>query len=169
MGRLGIRASLVLGLILTACGPAGGPKGKLANGQALGQGAIGTDGGVPRGPVDAGWVDAGADCPAPDLEDLRARVFVPRCATSGCHASAAPAAGLALDTEGAELRDSLFAPSTQSPSGMPLVTPREIGASYLFLKVSLPAPLSGDPMPPEGRLPECEIRALRSWIEGGAL
>jgi len=164
---MGMRTSAILLLVaslVVACGPAGGPRGSVL---ALGGTAADGDAGVT---TDAGArrPDAGADvtCPDPTLASLSAKVFRPTCATAGCHSSDDPAEGLALDLDEAALQVHLRQPSWQSPSGMPLVTPGQKGASYLYLKVAVATPLAGRRMPrDEDPLPDCAVLALAEWIE----
>lgn len=161
--------------LLAACGPAVDIEGVLYDPRALN--TTRRDGGTvtstqPRpdaGPRDAGFVDAGDPrCPEPTLEALRDKIFLPSCATGGCHTGPTPAEGLALDTMLLDLGARLRQPAAQSPSRMPMVTPGQPGASYLFLKVFLATPPGGGPMPPRGPLLDCELAALRRWIEAGA-
>lgn len=158
-----MRKLAVIGLLATfACGPAGGPTGRLVGaGQALGEGD-----GAGGGKKDAGTFEVEEGCPSPTLESIQRDVFVPRCVR--CHSGDSAPEMLALDGPLNELAARLEDGAAQSPSHMPLVTPNQIGPSYLFLKISLPTPLVGERMPPEARLPDCEIAAIRHWIEVGA-
>lgn len=164
--------SALVGLV--ACGPAVDIEGVLYDPSALN---TTRDAGTrtstqPRpdaGPRDAGPIDAGAPrCPEPTLEALREKVFVPSCATGGCHTGPSASEGLRLDAMLLDLGARLRQPAAQSPSRMSLVTPGQPGASYLFLKVFLATPPGGGPMPPSGPLLDCELAALRRWIEAGA-
>lgn len=161
--------------LLAACGPAVDIEGVLYDPRALNTGR--RDAGTvtstqPRpdaGPRDAGTIDAGDPrCPEPTLDSLREKVFLASCATGGCHSGATPSEALSLDALRLDLASRLRQPAAQSPSRMPLVTPGQPGASYLFLKVFLATPPAGGPMPPSGPLLDCELAALRRWIEAGA-
>jgi hypothetical protein len=123
---------------------------------------------------DAGQLDAGFDpCPLPELASIRTKTFIPTCAVSGCHSSlvssASIAAGLDLSLDVAALRVRLAQTSTQSASGLKLVKPGYFGSSWLYLKLALPTPPSGEQMPLQGRIEACELDAIKTWIEDGAL
>jgi hypothetical protein len=167
-----LRIGALAASMLAACGPAGGPKGRLGTAEPVSSGEEEdpTHAQNVSGAKDAGIAEPDPDetCVEPNLAAIQQEIFIPACARSGCHFGMAPAADLSLARSPEELAMRLRAPATQSPSGMPLVTPRQIGSSYLFLKITLPNPLAGDPMPPEGRLDDCEIAAVRAWIESGA-
>lgn len=107
-------------------------------------------------------------CVGADLGSIATQILTPKCATSGCHTGAAPAQGLGFDVDLATLAARLRQPASESASGMPLITPNGIGASYLYLKVALDSPLSGGPMPPSEKLKDCEIAAIKAWVEAGA-
>lgn len=108
------------------------------------------------------------DCPAPTLIDLHTAIFSPTCAASECHVGAEAPEGLDFSIEPDALRARLEQPATQSPSGIPLITPGQPASSYLYLKVFLKTPLIGEQMPPTEPLVECEVDAIRTWIEQGA-
>lgn len=161
-------------LLAAGCGPAAEIDGPLFVPAAL----TAEDAGVrtattstrrDAGPRDASPIDAGdPTCPEPTLESVRDRVFLTSCATSGCHTGPQAAQGLALDTLQLDLVSRLRQSAAQSPSSMPLVTPGQPGASYLYLKVFLPSPSVGDRMPPSAPLSACQLAGLRRWIEAGA-
>lgn len=151
-------------LLVDACGPAGGPKGELAQDP----GARPTGRNNRSTSLDAGLDANGEPCAVPTLAAIADQIFTPRCAGSGCHAGAEPAAGLALDLPLETLATRLREPSIQSPSHMPLVTPGQIGASFLYLKVAFDPPLVGQAMPPDAALETCALGAIRRWIELGA-
>ena len=154
---------------LSACGPAGGPDGRML---AIAQ----TDAGlVVRTSSDAGVmmeIDAGGPppgCPSPTLESLREEVFVPTCSTGACHGGPTARLGLDLSLPLGQLRPRLSQAAMQSPSNLRLIEPNAIGSSYLYLKVFLPAPGIGERMPPGGQLKACELQALKDWINAGAV
>jgi len=92
-------------------------------------------------------------------------VLESRCATSGCHAGATPAA--ALDLSSGRAYDAIFRkPSTQDADHL-LVEPFDPDASHLFGKIAgtemgARMPLGGAPLSDE------EIGAFRQWILEGA-
>lgn len=159
------RALLTQGTLLLslACGPAGTVSGELSaakEAQGVSQKEIPA---VENEPEDERF------CVPPSLEALRTELFVPSCATAQCHAGETPAEGLDLSLEPVQLAARLLQPARQSPSGMPLVTPGSIGASYLLLKVALADPLRGAQMPKgEAPIEGCAQEALRTWIIRGA-
>ena len=153
--------SLAAALALTGCGSAGGPSGRYV--AARPDAGSSPDGG---GAPDAGT--AGPTCPQPDLAEIRRLTFLPHCAISGCHDTSTTAAGLDLSSPLADLRALLAGTSSQSPSRMRLIQPGQIGQSYLYLKVFLPAPVAGERMPPGAPLPQCHLEALQTWIADGA-
>ena len=95
-------------------------------------------------------------------------MLIPSCATAGCHTGGAASEGLALDGMLLDLASRVRRSAAQSPSGMPLVSAGEPGASYLYLKVFLATPPSGDRMPADAPLSACQLSAIRRWIEAGA-
>jgi len=172
-----MRFWILLALGLTACGPNAEIDGALyvpTAGGALTRQDGGTRTSTPStrrdaGPRDASPIDAGDPrCPDPTLESIRERVLIPSCATSGCHTGANPSEGLALDGMLLDLASRLRQSAHQSPSGMPLITAGEPGASYLYLKAYLATPPSGDRMPADAPLEACQLSAIRRWIEAGA-
>jgi len=161
------RRSAFAALALLACGPAGGPSGRFVAGASPDARPL-ADVETSNLPDAAATPDAGRvpGCPLPELSDIRATTFIPRCAIPDCHA-APGREGLILSLETEALRARLLMPSTQSPSGLPLVARGEIGRSYLYLKV-FAQPVTGERMPPTGPLPMCEIQAIKDWISRGA-
>lgn len=148
--------------LLAACGPAGGPgSGRLAvEAEAQRTDATRTTA-EPKDEPEA------PTCIEPTLDAIREAVFLPRCATSGCHDAETAREGLDLSLPVDALTGRLAAAASQSPSGMPLITPGQPGASYLWLKVSLESPLIGTRMPKrEAPLDDCELEALKRFIEG---
>lgn len=147
-------------LLLAACGPAGGPSsGTLAT-------RTDTTTAPRRPPPDPTTAPKEEVCVEATLEAIRQDIFLPSCATEGCHAGAAPRADLDLSLELDALKARLAASSKQSPSGMPLVNPGQPSSSYLYLKVFLETPLIGASMPKDATLEDCEIAAIRAYIEG---
>lgn len=167
MRRLILAIAVELALVASACGVGAELDGQLYDPSA-GRGALeGENPGTNTSTV-VGHTASGEACPLPDLGSIDQRILKPRCATAGCHAGETPAQGLALDLAIVPTRSRLLRPSTELISGMPLVTPSQTGASYLYLKVALDNPLSGGPMPPSAKLDPCEVKAIKQWIEAGA-
>lgn len=175
-----VRLALVAALLAIAggCGPAVDIEGVLYEpGRVV---PPRRDGGVsttttsttPRpdaGPRDSGTADAGdPNCPEPTLASIDAKVLRPSCATRDCHVGPTAAEGLAFEGSVLDVAARLRQPSAQSASRMPLVTAGQPGASYLYLKVFLTTPPTGDRMPPGSELTACELSAIRRWIEAGA-
>lgn len=89
----------------------------------------------------------------------------------GCHGGAMPSEAFDVLTEGAYER--LLAPSVQVPE-MPLVTPGDPMASYLWLKLIGHEDIVGDPMPVDPlmgtrTLTEAELGDIETWIINGAV
>jgi len=115
---------------------------------------------------------------APTYADI-APILTSRCA-GGCHAAPdgtcldAPAAGLSLCEP--EARGALVDVPSRELSGIALVAPFDAARSYLIRKL-VPAIPDGGPLPgtfgqrepPDGPLPDDQLRALSDWIDGGAL
>lgn len=159
-----MRGLSIAGLLLVAaCGPAGGPgTGRLAiEGDARRTDATRTT------TMEPPKETVEQTCIEPTLAALREEIFLPRCATSGCHDAETAREGLDLSLDIDALTGRLAAAASQSPSGMPLITPGQPGASYLWLKVSLESPLIGTQMPKRATpLDDCELEALKRFIEG---
>jgi len=120
------------------------------------------------GSGDSGGSGSGdIDLPVPSLAEVSAAVLVPAC--GDCHISQT-LSDLWLEPNAA-LRDRLLGVSIQA-APMPLVTPGNPEASYLWRKVQgtqLPAGGLGEPMPlGRAALTEPQSDLLRRWIEGGA-
>jgi len=139
---------------------------------------VGCEGSTPPGGANDGAVDSanGADAGArdaslPDADpplplDVRAaQVLEARCASSGCHGRVCASAGLGLDHH--RVLDSVVGVvSSQDPRVR--VAPGDLGASYLWAKITGEG-ITGEMMPPGGiGLPEDERATIREWIEAGA-
>lgn len=99
----------------------------------------------------------------PNIESIRTTVFLPRCATSGCHAGASPAGALDLESMGVEQR--LSSLPAASCGGQVLVRPGDPDHSYLVEKLAASKPSCGDRMPSQAdSLPADDIACIRSWI-----
>jgi hypothetical protein len=116
--------------------------------------------------------------PAPTFADI-APILTARCA-GGCHAApdgsclGSPVAGLSLCAD--EARAALVNVPSRQLDGIALVAPLDAARSYLIRKV-IPAEPDGGPIPgtfgqrepPDGPLPDDQLRLLSDWIDGGAL
>ncbi len=152
-GRLGVyQAVLALaGLSLVGCGGGGGGYG-------------GSSGGMMSPPP----VQA-------TLDSIQANVFTPSCALSGCHAGGAAAQppGKPMDLSAGQAFGNIVNVSAieQTTDGRTLmrIAPNDPMNSYLFLKITGDAHITGVPMPKVGpRLSADQITAIQTWITNGA-
>ena len=95
---------------------------------------------------------------------LAAEIFTPKCATSGCHAGATPAAALSLEAD--RLAEMIGAASNQE-AGAKLIDPGNPDGSYLISKVKgtgsgNPMPIGMDPLTPKA------IQRIIDWVAAGA-
>lgn len=94
---------------------------------------------------------------------VRARIFTPSCALSGCHG----------DFEFPRLSGSQTHAGivgVTSSSGQPLIDPGNPSSSYLYLKVTGANSIQGSQMPRGAPQISAELtQLLRLWIEEGAL
>lgn len=98
------------------------------------------------------------------LARLAAEIFTPRCATSGCHAGAAPSAALSLEAD--RLAEMIGAKSHQEEGAL-LIDPGNPDESYIIRKVKgtgsgKQMPIGMDPLTPE------EIQMIVDWVAAGA-
>lgn len=98
------------------------------------------------------------------LARLAAEIFTPKCATSGCHAGASPAAALSLEVD--RLAGMIGAASHQQ-AGAKLIDPGNPDGSYIIRKVrgtgaGKQMPIGLDPLSPE------EIQRIVDWVAAGA-
>ncbi|MEO1230847.1 MAG: hypothetical protein AAFZ18_18280 [Myxococcota bacterium] len=115
-------------------------------------------------------------CPLATFEDIHAMFNQPRCANGACHGGAGVASSGRLDLAGdpVAVYAQLVGVATQDPEGaasFPLrVEASSSTTSYLFHMLEAPAPLGSrlGRMPPGGQIRDCELAALREWIEDGA-
>jgi hypothetical protein len=150
-------AIAALSFFAFACGPAVEIRGELKTG---------SDGGAST--LAGLHGDGGPSGPLMTLDDVRTQIFMPSCATSGCHAPPMPPLDLDLSLPTADLAPRLRQISKQSLAKIPLITPNAYGSSYLYLKVFLATPVVGDQMPPSAPLDARLIEDLRTWIQAGA-
>ena len=99
-------------------------------------------------------------------------IFVPRCATSACHAGGIPPPNAPLNLEAENAYGQLVGvPAAQLP-GMNLVEPGDPANSYLVLKLRGTAGDAGGVaslMPlASAALDEADIEAIEAWIADGA-
>ena len=118
--------------------------------------------------VEGGSSAAAATCP-----DIPTQIFATSCAQSGCHASAAPAASLDLQSPGVAARLVGVKPALCASSAA-LVDPSNPDQSLLYEKLG-PSPPCGARMPLTGHyLSDSDTSCVRSWIanlsraDGGA-
>ena len=102
----------------------------------------------------------------PNFSEIQANVFTPDCATSGCHAGGAPAAGLNL--EAANSYAMLVGIQSGQDAGLQRVEAGDPDNSYLVQKLEGTAS-AGQQMPPGAPLPQAEIDVIRQWISDGAI
>ena len=151
MSRLFVFNTFVLALAVSACGSDDG---------------MAPDGGT--GPLDAGGCAVVATYTS--LHDNM--LSTGSCAVGGCHAGANAAGGLNLtggtDAVLARLVD--VDTTDQTASQLKRVVSNSSAQSYLYVKIAElnPGGASGR-MPPGGTgLPQCQIDALKQWIDDGA-
>jgi hypothetical protein len=128
---------------------------------------------VDAGPSDAARVDPRAEVcadlgSAAPAYSLIQRIFGENCTT--CHAGSASMVDLSAGVSWANLVQRQ-APSPDSCGGV-LVVPGQPESSYLYLKLSEPAPCYGLQMPmgdfASNPLPACVVAIVRAWIAEGA-
>lgn len=156
----------------SACGPAAEITGNLATDSAdagLNLREEPFDAGTPRRRLYDGGPGS-ADCPSPTLESIRERTLLSKCANSGCHGADNPAEQLDLTLPLEALSARLKEASHQAVTGIPLITAGAYGSSYLYLKVFLATPTTGEQMPPSPNPPldACTLDAIKEWIAAGA-
>lgn len=170
MARVRSSLALALGSVLTlACGPGAELTGRLL--VATPRPDAGTTTSTPTPDAGFGPRDGGPGtehCPEPTLTSIREKVFVPTCAVASCHVAPMPKEELDLSLPVAELSARLRERSRESASGLQLVAPGAVGASWLYLKVFFETPTTGDSMPPDLRLDDCQLDGIRDWINAGA-
>lgn len=120
-------------------------------------------------PVDTD-VAPDTDTDVPGIAPVQA-VFDRSCASIGCHAGDAPAAGLAL-TPGASYGNLVGIPAVGRPS-MVRVAAGDLDGSWLWHKINGTMtdvdPTDGsDAMPPPFGLAGDDVAVIRAWIEAGA-
>ena len=103
----------------------------------------------------------------PTLSSIQEQVFSTTCAVSGCHAPPGPQ--LDLDLSAGQARAHLVGVASVEQPARSRVTAGEPLDSYLFMKITGDARISGERMPLGGAplAPE-QLQAIRDWIEAGA-
>jgi hypothetical protein len=116
-------------------------------------------------------IDTGPVGPETSFSSLSQRIFIPRCATSSCHAGSPPSfAPMSLE-EGQAYASLVGVASKEAPS-LQRVSPGRPDQSYLLYKLhgtgatvgglATRMPLGQDP------LTDADIADIESWIAGGA-
>ncbi len=147
-------------------GGAGGVGG--SGGSTGGTGGAGGAGGSAGQGGAVGTADPCAGLPTVSFAADVQPILTPSCAKATCHAGASPDAGLNLASgqAWAELTQS----TSNQCSGKPLVTPGDLGESYVYNKITDTGICGGKAkMPPAGLLPPNSIDTIAAWICGGAL
>ena len=102
--------------------------------------------------------------------DLSARIFVPRCATAGCHGGNPPAVAPTFDAD-ASWAAVVGVQSDQAPS-LSFVEPGKPEKSYLVAKLRGTAAAeggSGARMPPnDAPVSDADLALIEAWISNGA-
>jgi hypothetical protein len=114
-----------------------------------------------------GQIELGGVAPL-RYEEIQARAFNATCATSGCHAGAAPQAGLDLAAPGSHGK--LVGVASSEVNTLLRVAPGDAPASYLARKLEGGPNIVGVRMP-NGLppLPQETIDRLKAWVNAGAL
>lgn len=107
------------------------------------------------------------------LDSIRQNIFIPTCASTSCHNSMSPKAGLALDGRNAYANLVVVPAQNEAAAaaGKQLVVPGRPEQSFLYQKLTGNlTPDEGDQMPQTGvPLPPEQVEAVRQWILRGAL
>jgi hypothetical protein len=101
--------------------------------------------------------DSGASC-AVEV------IFAEKCASSVCHDSTSPQAGLDLSVAALETALVGVASSDSDCSDRILIDPSDIENSFLLEKLESNTPECGDPMPYGSILPPDQIACVRQWV-----
>lgn len=115
-------------------------------------------------------------CIEPTWAAIHAEISAPRCANTACHAGEGAMASNTLDLEGDP--DAVYARlvgvATADPEGAALF-PLRVAAgssttSYFLHMLESQTPIGSElgGMPPGRPFPECDITAIRTWINLGA-
>jgi len=112
--------------------------------------------------------DPGGTPPDPEATFTRVQgeVFSASCALSGCHAGAAPQAGMDLSL-GVAYQNTVGVSSTER-ADLWRIAPGDPDSSYLIKKVRGDPDISGSRMPFGGTLGASQMRLLTDWVRRGA-
>ncbi len=103
----------------------------------------------------------------PTLASIQANIFSPSCALSGCHTGSSPQMNQNLSA-GMAYSNIVNVPSTEEPQYM-RVLPGDAANSYLYMKITGDARITGVQMPKVGGpLTADKIAAIKDWINAGA-
>jgi hypothetical protein len=115
------------------------------------------------------------DCTVePTFSSIQANYFAQSCSFSSCHGDGGKQGGLTLDTE-ESLGNMINVTATHAGAAAKnkvLIVPGDAANSFLYQKLLGPAPDEGGIMPSgqkEPLGPDCQLRAVRDWINDGAL
>lgn len=100
----------------------------------------------------------------PTIDSIQKTVFVPRCATAGCHTGPTPQGDLDLGAAGVDAR--LAGATATQCAGKTLVVPGNPSGSYLIEKLGA-KPSCGASMPSGGpALDPSDVACISNWIAG---
>lgn len=108
----------------------------------------------------------GPDDPTATFSRVQDEVFTVSCAFAGCHAGAAPQAGMDLSA-GAAYAATVGVPSSQRPD-LARIQPFDPAASYIVKKLMGDPDIVGSPMPLSGGFTQAQFDLLEAWIRRGA-
>ena len=110
----------------------------------------------------------------PTLSSIQANYFNKSCTFSSCHGDGGSLGGLSID-DGESFEALVNVPAVHTGAaqeGKLLVVPGDAESSFLYIKLFGPKPTQGGFMPSgqkEPLGPDCQLRAVRDWINNGAL
>lgn len=104
--------------------------------------------------------------PTATFARVQTELFDVSCAFSGCHASAAPQAGMDL-SPGAAYSNIVGVTSTQR-NDLQRIAPFSPDASYMVKKLRADPDIIGSPMPLTGQLSGEQLQLLVDWVLRGA-
>ena len=104
--------------------------------------------------------------PTATFTRVQGEVFSPSCALSGCHAGAAPQAGMDLSA-GTAYGAIVGVPSTERPD-LSRVEPGDPDRSYLVKKLRGDPDISGSPMPLGGSISSGARQLVIDWVRRGS-
>jgi hypothetical protein len=122
--------------------------------------ACGSQKELPLGP------DDGAPDPAATFTRVQGEVFSVSCALAGCHAGAAPQAG--LDLSPAASYASIVRVAAVQRSELFRVEPSDPDRSYLVLKLRGDPSILGSRMPLTGSVTDAQVQLVVDWVRRGA-